>query len=301
MYVVLEKIYKEKINSTIIYMNGSITVQNFSSGVWNAPDSTIKILVSTDDLVKMKISVYPNGSHKLFENYVSIYASLLSRKQHCQVLTIQFSILTPKRIQTNKNRIYCYWPEYEISCGLNEFVSHDTCRNVSEGILNDDILTILIEIFCTSIFERQSESLINSSPVHSVEMWYDWTVCNLSTFPEVPDIKIYSGQFPSNSDELVQFHLQLGPRGIQTSQKGKISLFLCIHDRNKAGLSLSVTYTFTIRNYGAEGEVFYVKLFVTVFNASESTYWGNYDFLLYEKAIKKLCLTIELRSIYSFF
>ena len=220
-------------------------------------------MASTDGLVKMKISVYPKGSLELSENYVSVYASLLSSRQHCHVSTIQMNILTPKRIQKNEKSFYYYWPEYKTDYGLHQFVSHQTCRNISEGLLNSDKLTIFIQVFCTSHFERQSESLVNSSPVNSVEMWYNWSVCNLSTYPDVPNIKIYSGQFPSNR-ELIQFHLQLGPRGIQNSQKGYISLYLCLFDSNKGGLSPLVNYTFTIRNYGADGEVFfYVKPFAT--------------------------------------
>ena len=188
--------------------------------------------------------------------------------------------------------IIIYWPKYETDNGLHQFISHFACRNFSEGLLNGDKLTIFIEVFCTSHSERQSESLINSFPVNSVEMWYDWNVCNLSTYPDVPNTKIYSGRFPSNS-ELVQFHLRLGPRGIQNSQRGYISLYLCVFDRDKTGLSLSVTSTFTIRNCGAEDEVLYV------FDTSVNTCWGNSNSVLYEKAIKNSCLTIELRSVYS--
>ena len=57
-------------------MNESITVENFSSDIWKALNSTSKILVSIDGLVKLKINVFPNGSHKHYENYVSIYARL---------------------------------------------------------------------------------------------------------------------------------------------------------------------------------------------------------------------------------
>ena len=247
----------------------------------------------------MKISVYPNVYNQFYENYVGVYASLLSSRQHCHVSTIQLSILTPKRIQTSEKSFYCYWPEYKKDCGLLQFISHQTCRNISEGLLNSDKLTIFIQVFCTSHFERQSESLINSFPVNSVEMWYNWSVCNLSTYPDVPNIQIYSGQFPSNR-ELIQFHLQLGPRGIQNSQKGYISLYLCLSDSNKAGLSLLVNYTFTIRNYGADGKVLsYFKPFATIFNTPENICWGSSNFVLYEKAIKKSCFTIELRSVYS--
>ena len=158
-------------------------------------------------------------------------------------------------------------------------------------------LTIFIEVFCTSHSERQSERPINSYPVNSVEMWCDWTVCNLSTYPDVPNIKIYSGQFPSNR-ELIQFQLQLGPRGIQNSQKGYISLYLCLSDSNKAGLSLLVNCTFTIKYCGADGEVFYENSFAAVFETSGNLCWGRSDSVSHEKAIKKSCFTIELRSVY---
>ena len=299
MYILLEKIYKEKTNSTIIFINETITLENFSSSVWKVSDFISKILVSPDGFVKMEISVFPNGSHKHYENYVGVYADLLSRRQHCQVSTIQLSILTPKRSQRNEKSFYYYWPEYETTNGLHQFISHQTCRNVSEGLLNGDKLTIFIQVFCTSLSERQSESLINSFPVRSVEMWYDWTVCNLSTYPDVPNIKIYSGQFPSNR-ELDQFHLQLGPRGIQNSEKGYISLYLCMFDSNKAGLSLLVNYTFIIRNHEADGEVLYhMGPFAAVFETSGNMCWGKSNSVLYEKAIKKSCLTIELSSVYN--
>ena len=119
-------------------MNESITLENFSSSVWKVSDFTSKILVSTDGLVKMKINVYPNGFQKLHENYVSVYASLLSSRQHCHVSTIQLSILTTKRIQANEKSFYNYWPKYETTSGLHQFISHQTCRNISEGLLNGD-------------------------------------------------------------------------------------------------------------------------------------------------------------------
>ena len=249
--------------------------------------------------MKMKISVYPNGYNQLYENYVSVYARLLSSRQQCHMSTIQLSISTPKLIQINKKSFYSYWPDYETESGLHQFISHQTCRNVNAGLLNDDKLTILIQVFCTSFSERQSESIVTSWPVNSVEMWYDWTVCNLSTYPDVPNIEAYSGQFPSNS-ELVQFHLQLGPRGIQNSEKGYISLYLCLFDSNKAGLSLLVNYTFLIRNHEADGEVLYhMGPFAAVFGTSGNRCSGRSNSLLYEKAIKKSCLTIELRSNYN--
>ena len=280
-------------------MNESITVENFFPGVWKVSDFISKILVSTDGLVKMNLSVYPNGNNQLYENYVSVYASLLSSRQHCHVSTIQLSILTPKRIQRNEKSFYHYWSENENFIGLHQFISHQICQNVSEGLLNGDKLTIFIQVFCTSHSERQSERLINSFPVNSVEMWYDWTVCKLSTYPDVPNIKIHSGQFPSNS-ELVQFYLQLGPRGIINSQKGYISLFLCLLYSNKAELSLLVNYTLTIRNYGADGKVlFYTNPFIALFEASGNDCWGNSNSVLYEEAIEKSCLTVELRSVYN--
>ena len=275
-------------------MNKSITIHNFSSGVWRVSDFTSKILVSTDGLVKMKIIVYPNGYNRLYDKYVSVYARLLSS----HVSTTHFSIVTPKRIQQSTRQFNLYWTENETDRGLPQYISHQTCRNVSEGLLNDDKLTIMVDVFCTSLSERQSESLINSSSVNSVEMWYDWTVCNLSTFPDIPNVKIYSGQFPSNS-ELAQFTLQLGPRGLQNNRKGYISLFLCLLDIDRAGLLPLVNYTFTIRNYGADGEVFYENPFAVVFAASENNCYGRLNFVLYEKAIKNSCLTIELRSVYN--
>ena len=120
----------------------------------------------------------------------------------------------------------------------------------------------------------------------------------MSNYPGVPNIKIYSGQFPSNR-ELDQFRLQIGPRGVRNSQKGYISLCFCLFDSNKAGLSLLVNHTLTIRNYGADSEVLlYVKPFATVFDTSENTCWGNINLVIYEDAIKKSCFTIELRSVY---
>ena len=130
-------------------------------------------------------------------------------------------------------------------------------------------------------------------------MWCDWTLCNLSTYPDVPNIEVYSSQFPSNS-ESVQFHLQLGPRGIQNSQKGYIALFLCLLDSNKAGLSLLVNYTLTIRNCGADGKVlFYDNPIAAVCKLAENMCWGRRNLVLYRKAIEKSCLTIELRSVFN--
>ena len=54
------------------------------------------------------MSVYPSGYQKLYENYVSVYAGLLSSRQHCHVSTIQLSILTPKNIQKNEESFYYY-------------------------------------------------------------------------------------------------------------------------------------------------------------------------------------------------
>ena len=298
----LEKIYKEKINSAIIYMNESITVENFSSSVWKVSDFTSKILASIDGLVKMQISVFPNGYNKYYKKHASVYVSLLSGRQHCHVSTTQLSILTPKRTQRNEKIFHSDWPEYETNYmyGLPKFISRHAFRNFSEDFLNDDKLTILIEVVCLSLSERQSESLINLSPVNSVEMWYDWNVCNFSTFPDVPNSQIFSAKFPSDS-ELIQFHLILQPRNMKNSQEGYILLYLCWCDGNQAKPSLLVNYTFTIRNYGADGEVLREHPYANVFEASGVSCWGTRNILLYEKAIKKSCLAIELRSVYNAF
>ena len=298
MFVLLETIFKEKINSTIIYMSEKFTVENFSSGIWKVSDFISKTLVSSDGFIKMIISVYPNGYYQILKNYVVVSINLLSAWQHCYESVIKLSILTPRNIQKNEKSFYIYWPENEANTGLNKYVSHQTCRNVNENLLNDDKLTILTEVFCLSLFERQSEILTSSSLSNSVEMWDDWTVCNLLTFPDVPIIQIMHGLNQRNS-ELVRFYLQLAPKGIQNSQKRYISLHLCIFDIDTFTKSLTVYFKFTIRNYGADGEVFYDPQMTAVFKASAIPCWGRPNVVLYEKAIKKSCITIELYSFYS--
>ena len=150
----------------------------------------------------------------------------------------------------------------------------------------------MTEVFCTSLSERKSESLIESSPVNSVEMLFDWTICSLSTFPDVQNVEISSGRFPSNS-KLAQFHLMLGPRGKQSSQKGYISLDYCVFDMDKVGKSQPVNNTLIIRNYGAENPHAVVFKAPTIFPC-----WGKINFLLFEKTIKQTCLTIELSRVY---
>ena len=278
-------------------MNEKFIVKNFSSGVWKVSDFISKTLVSPDGLIKMKINIYPNGFNQRFESYVSVMATLLSARIHCYESTIKLSILTPRNIQRKERDCNIYWPEYTFISGIEQYVSHQTCQNFNETLLNDGKLTIFTEVLCSSLLERQSESLTNLSLVNSVEIRVDWTVCNLSSFPDVPNSRICHGLIPSNS-KLVPFNFELAPRGIRNSKKGFISLHLCILDVYKLVKPLPVNITFTIKNYGADDEVSYDSL-TALFESSESPCWGSPNFVLFEKAIKKSCLTIELRSIYN--
>ena len=59
-------------------------------------DSLSLELISSDELVKIKIEIYPNGEDQLQQSFISIYAHLLSDNKHCYASMLKFSILTKK-------------------------------------------------------------------------------------------------------------------------------------------------------------------------------------------------------------
>ena len=282
------------------YLKGIITIEYFSARYWRVSSVVSKIITSVDGLLKMGILVFPKGEFKSDENYVGVRAQLLSSPKHCYASSLKFSIRSPSQELKNEKVWHCYWQEYYIKCGISRFIARKKCSNLSENILSGDKLTILAEVFCMCSFTQMSNYPIFESTINetSIEMSYDWTICDLLNFPNVPSVRIVSPLFPSR-DYLAKFNLQMAPRGENGSSKGYVSLFNCVEGITTTGPSLTVNFSFTVRNFGRDNKTISFGPFSYFFDVTTYLCYGVFDALLYEQLISMPCLSIEYQGIYN--
>ena len=246
----------------------------------------------------MKIDVFPNGKEQIDENYVSIFAKLLSNTKLCYASLLKFSVLTSRKILQNDEMSYYYWQENDLSFGYPRFISRKKCSDMKEDMLHGDDLNILVNIVCMTNIKHISKLSIIPSKVNTVEMNYAWTICNLEKFPNVRSASLISVLFPTKG-EVVKFFLHLQPRGGDRSRDGFISLLSCVEGPYFSGPSLTVNFSLTIKDFGNDGEIVNFDPVSTFWDVRRSRCWGIIDALLFEKAIFKPCLTITYRSIYA--
>ena len=256
-------------------------------------------MTSTDGLVTMKTEVYPKGVSKTYENSVSIYFDLLSSRQYCYLSSIH--ILTFSLCGTHASKIFHRWFEidFDIRQGLPKLFTVDYCP-IYKSQPNNNYINISTEIFCLSRNEKTEESLTVPSTANSVEMMYNWIVCDLAALMNASQEDIRSDLFPA-SDDLVNFHLKLEPTGMFGNRKKHISLFACI-DRAKAtdGPLILVKSTFTISGYGKGNERVIVGPISYFYNSNNlaALCWVTYERILFKKAIEQQCLTVKYHGFY---
>ena len=253
---------------------------------------------SKDGLVKMKIDVFPNGKEIIDENYVSVFAKLLTTTKKCYASSFKFSISNSRKILQNEEFSYYYWQENDLSFGYPRFISRQKCSDMKEDMLHGDTLNILVNIFCMALVKHTSKRSIIPATVNTVEMTYVWNICNLNTYPDVRSASIISVLFPSKG-EVVKFYLELQPRGEVRSTDGFISLLSCVEGPYDSGPSLTVNFSLTIRDFGNDDEIVNYNTASVFYDVKTNRCWGSINALLLEKAINKPCLTIEYRGIYA--
>ena len=152
-------------------------------------------------------------------------------------------------------------------------------RDISESILKNNSLNI--ELFCMQASELKSAQSEVSSSRNLMQMTYVWNVCNLLDFVNIHAIIILSTKFPSQSD-LVQFVLNLAPRGYKGSTPGYSRLFNCASVDDESSLQLLINYTITVRDL--RGGVI-VKLhgpFSNFYSSKTDFCWGLVNAIMYK-------------------
>ena len=251
----------------------------------------------------MKIEVYPDGFLQSYENCVSVFATLLSNNKHCYASTFKISILTPIKTLKNENYMMCYWQNNEKKCGFPRFISRNSRYDDNANLQQAEELNIQVEVFCMLPFEQATErSSVVPSAVNSIEMTYLWTVCDLSTFPDSPNVKIASPLFPNSRDETVKFSLQMAPRGeIGSNSTGYMSLYSCVIGNYTTGPAILMNHKFFVRNYGRFPISIRLGPFIHFYDKTTFLCWGtrNSLSLIYKQAASKQCLKIEYHGAYN--
>ena len=292
--VSLERIYRDESNTTVVYFNKTvIKIKLLSSDKLKISTAVPQILTSLDDLVQINIEVFPNGEKQRSKNYVSVYATLLSNIKYCYASSLRFSILTDKKEIKQMISETHYWTEDTLPW-TSSFL---TSGNDSDDILNANNLNILSELFCMRASGLKSTQSVVSSTRNLVQMTYVWNVCNLLSFPNIRAIRILSTQFPSQSG-LVQFVLNLAPRGHPKSLQGYSGLFNCASVVDESSLQLLINYTVTVRDLRDGAKAKYFGPISHFYSSKTSFCWGLANVFMYEQ-LSRQCFALEYQGVYA--
>ena len=301
-FLQLGKIYRGKSNSTTVYLKEVLIVEQFSSRTWRVSDVISKILTSSSGLVVMKIEVYPNGFLQSDENYVSVFATLLSDNKHCYFSTLKIGALTSNKTLKNQCFMMCHWQNKVKKCGFPRFKSRKLRQDNNTSLLQAEELNIQVELFCMLSFEQATgRSSVVPSAVNSIEMTYLWTICDLSNFPDSPNVKIASPLFPISRNKTVKFSLQMVPRGkIGSNSTGHMSLYSCVMGNYTTGPAILMNHKFFVRNYGQYSRTIKYGPFIHFYDKKFLCY-GTATALspIYRQVTSKQCLIIEYHGAYN--
>ena len=214
-------------------MNETIIVEQFFSMRSNASFVVEKVLTATDGSAKVAIDVYPNGKFQADKNYVSIFTTLKSDHKYCATVSVKYSILTHDNALRNERSAHYHWQKSEVR-GFAQFISHQTCSEIDQGILIDGKLIILAEVYCLSVSEERSNQSTISAAENIIEIEFAWTICGRSDIPNMSNMKLVSTLFPSNKN-LTQFYLETEPFSEAGMYEGYMSVSSCIADTYATG------------------------------------------------------------------
>uniref|UniRef100_A0A0K0F3J7 Speckle-type POZ protein-like (inferred by orthology to a human protein) n=1 Tax=Strongyloides venezuelensis TaxID=75913 RepID=A0A0K0F3J7_STRVS len=226
------------------------TIQNFSLRPEKTGEKIISptFVVGSEERSEWCLLVYPNGDEEESKEYVSVYLTLL--KPDKAKGKYKFSILNDKKEEKNV-KFVTESKDFvkDMGLGFPQFVKRDFLLNESNGLLNNNKLTIQCE---AEIFELESENHENSIPYDVLyisqtdvnNFKYMYTIQNFSLRPEKTGEKIISPTFIIGDKERSEWCLLVYPNGDEEDSKGFISVYLTLLKPDKA----KAKYKFSILN-----------------------------------------------------
>uniref|UniRef100_A0A0K0F368 Speckle-type POZ protein-like (inferred by orthology to a human protein) n=1 Tax=Strongyloides venezuelensis TaxID=75913 RepID=A0A0K0F368_STRVS len=219
--------------SKVNKFNYICSIPNFSL----RPEKTGEMIISPTFVIGSKelsewcLHIYPNGSKEELKEYVSVFLILL--KPDKAKVKFRFSISNDKGENKNtKNEDNINVLVKKEGWGFHDFVKKNFLLDKSNGLLNNDKLTILCE---AEIVELESENYENSIPygilyTNKADNYfkYKYTIENFSQRSEKTGEKIISPPFVVGSKERSEWCLWLYPNGEEEESKEYVSVYLIL-------------------------------------------------------------------------
>ena len=273
-----------------------MTVNQFNSNTWLVSDNVSTELISFDGLVKMKIEIYPNGEDQLQQNYVSLYAQLLSDNKHCYASMLKYNILTPANLLKYTAWTVDYWTKKNTRAGISRYISRQTCQDINEGLLDGGNLNIKVECMCMSTSEEKANRLVSSSRDDFIDITYEWIVCDLPAYLNFSVGVIPGPLFPPNKDA-TQFFMHLIPVDENEYKADYISMQICLMSQDTKGQVLLLNSTVAVRIFRKNEETQKFGPYLAVYEETRNC-WGPKNILSYEKAMLDQCIAFEYYGTY---
>ena len=293
------KLCTEKGNSDIIYLKETFTMQQFSSSVWNVSNYVTKSLRSKENSVILDVEVFPNGRLPADENFIGVHLKLFSQQRHCYGAHFQLSVLTANGVLIYEYFLSNRWSGFVSDYELSQFITRQKCKDFIYGYAEQDIIKIMVELFCWSFQELVVENAIIPSTANSIEMIYYWSICDLKALTNASKVRLISGPFQSDIFQ-AKFHLQMLLR-CDAGNTGDIELIICLDVFNFAfgsSIFLPVYSTLTVKEYGPENETLRHGPSKHVFDLNANSCWKALSSVYLEKLIRKRCFTVEYYGVY---
>ena len=293
------KLCTEKGNSDIIYLKETFTMQQFSSSVWNVSHYVTKSLSSNENSVKLDVEVFPNGRLPVDESFIGVRLKLFAQQRHCYGAYFQLSALTANGVLIDEQYFSNRWSGFVSDYELNKFITRQKCKDFIYGYAEQDIIQIMIELFCLSFQELVVEHANIPSTANSIEMLYYWSICDLKALTNASKARLISGPFQSDFFQ-AKFNLQMLLR-CGAGNTGDVEFLTCIEISNFAfgtSIFLPVYSTLTVKEYGPENETLGHGPSQHVFDLNANSCWKALSSVDLDKLIRKRCFTIEYYGVH---
>uniref|UniRef100_A0A0N5B281 Speckle-type POZ protein (inferred by orthology to a human protein) n=1 Tax=Strongyloides papillosus TaxID=174720 RepID=A0A0N5B281_STREA len=221
------------ITEDVNYFKYKCTIRNFS----RRPEKTGEQIISPTFVIRSKersewcLWIYPNGKNEESKEYVSVYLALL-RPGNAKA-KLRFCILNDK--EEEKNVSFCPVMEYfkDKGWGFLAFIKKDFLLNKSNGLLVNDILTILCEAEIIDITSGNHENTITYDGFYNIEICanyfkYKCSIQNFSRRPEKTGEKIMLPTCIIGSEDKLEWCLHIYPNGDFKDSKEYVSIFLIL-------------------------------------------------------------------------
>uniref|UniRef100_A0A0K0G3X7 Speckle-type POZ protein-like (inferred by orthology to a human protein) n=1 Tax=Strongyloides venezuelensis TaxID=75913 RepID=A0A0K0G3X7_STRVS len=221
------------ITENVNYFKYICTIQNFSLRLEKTGEKIISpnFAIGRKDRSEWCLHIYPNGNNEKSKEYVSVFLMLL-RPGKVKAKT-RFCILNDK---VEEKRITCIgicdYSQYN-GWGYPKFVKKDFLKNKSNGLLNNDKLTILCEAEIIDLKSGNHENTIAFNGFYKIEICanyfkYKCSIQNFSLRPEKTGETVTLPTCIIGSEDKLEWCLNIYPNGDFKDSKEYVSIFLVL-------------------------------------------------------------------------